>query len=518
MKTFLDKVQTVIKTIEILLSPSYGPNALSNIISTASGHLLVTSSGSTLIESLEMTEPVAKLVEQALRNFHNDFGDGTKRFVILLNEICARLNDENRRIVSSALLKINCSILPEAFKEIQKNHHSEIYDLKEVMRKAVSAKLMNLFPTRTCEYLTKIIVEWINENRTSESDSIRNSIDNMLTYFNTICYETHIGNLENSKVLNGILIDRFVINEDVFEVGMLRCLLIDCEIEKTDPETNCSIIIDSNLSMQKLVSFNHNHISCAIDFVKRHHVKLLLSTCKISSTFKMICRKNKISAVDCISDSEVNLLSVIFGVYPLSSLQSLNEKDIFEAETTMIDVFGKNRLLLKAKDLATLFLCCQTTGISKQYVSAILGCLKTVRCLFDKYSNSPIFLPVGGVFERYLCYYLGRKLKESYSEELNEALRILREAILIVPLTLMKNSYNYSKTEQRYTFYQEALSVQTKDFSLPLGRHNHNADLEPFTLSCNYVQRTLQLLSILMRIDGEMRVKKRIRNEHSVLC
>lgn len=519
MKTFLDKVQTVIKTIEILLSPTYGPNALSNIIVTASGHLLVTSSGSTLLESLELGEPVAKIIEQSLRTFHNEFGDGTKRIVILMNEICARLNNENSRSILTALVQINCYTLPEIFKEIQKNHKNKVFDVKLMLKKVVSAKLINLFPKKTCENLTNVIVEWIYGNtKTNDKDNIRTSIDKMLMYFNAICYETAIGNLENTNIMNGILIDRYVINEDMIENGMLRCLIIDFEIENANPDTNCSVIIDSDASLEKLVSFNSNHINRSIDFVKRQHVKLLISTHKINSITRMLCRKNKITVIDCIPETDVRLLAVTFGACPITSLGSITEKDIFEVETTMIDVFGKNRLLLRARDLATLVLCSQTIGISKQYVSAILGCLKTVKILFDKHSNLPSFLPVGGIFERYLCYYLGKKLEEENTQDFNRALKILRESLLSIPLTLMKNSYDNVTLEKKFIFINNALSTKGKDFDQFLGRHSLNVDLEPFSLSCNYVQRTLQLLSILMRIDGELRVKKRIRNEHSVLC
>ncbi|CAH1269883.1 BBS10 [Branchiostoma lanceolatum] len=105
---------SICHTVCSILQGSFGPNALHNMISTATGQVLITSDGSTIIKSLHLSHPVGNLIMDAVQSHHAITGDGTKTFLLMLREALQTIHNisaKTLQVVLSATLgclKLEC--------------------------------------------------------------------------------------------------------------------------------------------------------------------------------------------------------------------------------------------------------------------------------------------------------------------------------------------------------------------------------------------------------------------------
>ena len=80
----LDTVVSVCTTLDNLLVKSYGPNALNVLLSAASGKLMVTSAGMTILQSLNISHPIGQMLIRSIQSHHRMSGDNSKSFLLLV--------------------------------------------------------------------------------------------------------------------------------------------------------------------------------------------------------------------------------------------------------------------------------------------------------------------------------------------------------------------------------------------------------------------------------------------------
>ncbi|XP_019629105.1 PREDICTED: Bardet-Biedl syndrome 10 protein homolog [Branchiostoma belcheri] len=139
-------------TLCSILQGSFGPNALHNMISTATGQVLISSDGSTILKSLHLSHPVGNLIMDAVQSYHAITGDGTKTFLLILREalqtICKtygieRTHSHVRSQVQKGQVQQLCIQMSQAFSHLLDHTLPEVI-LPAILKHAVVTDFDNL--------------------------------------------------------------------------------------------------------------------------------------------------------------------------------------------------------------------------------------------------------------------------------------------------------------------------------------------------------------------------------------
>ena len=101
----LDTVVSVCTTLDNLLVKSYGPNALNVLLSTASGKLMVTSAGMTILQSLNISHPIGQMLIRSIQSHHGMSGDNSKSFLLLVCDILKNIHKVMSRDTNAGRMK-----------------------------------------------------------------------------------------------------------------------------------------------------------------------------------------------------------------------------------------------------------------------------------------------------------------------------------------------------------------------------------------------------------------------------
>ncbi|KAI8520176.1 hypothetical protein Bbelb_034330 [Branchiostoma belcheri] len=154
---------SICHTLCSILQGSFGPNALLNIISTATGQVLISSDGSTILKSLHLSHPVGNLIMDAVQSHHAITGDGTKTFLLILREalqtICKTYGIETthshvRSQVQKGQVQQLCIQMSQAFSYLLDHTLPEVL-LPAILKHAVVTDFDNLPQIR--EYCLNVV-------------------------------------------------------------------------------------------------------------------------------------------------------------------------------------------------------------------------------------------------------------------------------------------------------------------------------------------------------------------------
>ena len=77
----------VCKSLLSILEPGFGPLGLKTMICTDTGQVTVTNNGLSILQSLHLSHPVAKLILESVAKAVTWTGDGCKSFIMILGMV-----------------------------------------------------------------------------------------------------------------------------------------------------------------------------------------------------------------------------------------------------------------------------------------------------------------------------------------------------------------------------------------------------------------------------------------------
>jgi len=74
-------------TVAETLKTSLGPKGMDKMIVSPEGNVVITNDGATIVEKMQITHPVARLMVELSQSQDNQIGDGTTGIVVLAGEL-----------------------------------------------------------------------------------------------------------------------------------------------------------------------------------------------------------------------------------------------------------------------------------------------------------------------------------------------------------------------------------------------------------------------------------------------
>ena len=419
----LDTVVSVCTTLDNLLVKSYGPNALNVLLSTASGKLMVTSAGMTILQSLNISHPIGQMLIRSIQSHHGMSGDNSKSFLLLvcdilknIHKVMSRDANAGRMKYCKCLHKVKTFVLPKRILPILVQSCGKYLssdNMKSSISEIVSTHLQGKVNHQTREHFTQLLTNYIAMSCINDITQLPQVLRFVVEHFEVLFHENSGISQLSSKSVPGIILTRDVLQNRPLGVNMdaTSFVLMGCLLEVNDSVVAQNAIFSGlqNGVLQQTLLWKQQHVRQYVQKLKDQHVKLLITTAHVSELVVHVCVSMGISVVHCIDDEEIALLSKVGGlpiVYESTELLSGEVSEYIGVVDSCSNLVVGGRRCLQLvnprrngngesaskqpldtpsplKNVYSVLVCAPTPGMCSQFRSLVYNAIKCAHMLTD---------------------------------------------------------------------------------------------------------------------------------------
>ena len=419
----LDTVVSVCSTLDNLLVKSFGPNALNVLLSTASGKLMVTSAGMTILQSLNISHPIGQMLIRSIQSHHGMAGDNSKSFLLHVCEILKNIHKAMSRDTNAGrmkfckcLHKVKTFVLPERILPIlvqSCGKYLSSYNMKNGISEIISTHLQGKINHQTRDHFTQLLTNYIAMSCGKDITHLSETLQFILDNFDVIFHENPGISQLSSKSVPGIILTRDVLQNNPSGVNMdaIRFIVMGCSLEVKDSVVAQNAIFSGlqNGVMQQTLLWKQQQVRQYVQKLKDEDIKLLITTAHVSELFVHVCVTMDIYVVHCVDEEETALLSNVGGlpiVYESTELLSREVSDYIGLVDSCCNLVVGGRRCLQLvnprrngnnesaskqsletqcplKNVHSVLICAPTPGMCSQFRSLMYNAIKCTHMLTD---------------------------------------------------------------------------------------------------------------------------------------
>lgn len=556
-------LQSVCEKFEGIVKQTFGPNGQAGLILNSSGQPLLSTTGIELLRSVNFRDPVARIIINAVSKHHEVTGDGSKEFILILIELirlCLKLggNYPHESIplkLARSFGTLHETVLPKAFAQINdrllnSNLVTNDWPTDKIMNCLVSGFVAGKFGERVNQVLIELVLKLVNQPHRENGSNLNLVINHLLDHFAVTCICVDGGPISTSIVQEGAVVSRnFATLNRPADQQAISFVVVKYDLNYL--QTGDGIVFDVNSQNVKhaLESSTMKLKELLLNYQSKN-IQLILTNRNFSQVTLYLCSQNSISVIHSIEDDELERIVSLSAIEPLCDpFDAIEPSNISNASAIKPIIVGLHQWVRIIFPSHLPFIQVQhaiirgpNQMVSKQYGFTIKNCLKCIRAWCQKSqttratedcasdndnlaSSSQIttvtptsnfsVLPVGGCW----AFLLHRQLRIHSEEFLSDedakmACQLLADALLIVPMVLLKNSWN----GYRFRFVEVCHAMEQMDDGLKCidgltGHIRSAADVmarEELHSKFVLLNNLLSLMRQLLRLDGILHVEKNI--------
>ena len=504
-----------ISELSKILRTSFGPMGMDKIIKESDKQITITNDGATILNKLKFENEINSIIAELSKSQDEEIGDGTTGIVLLaatLLEQAEKLIDKGihptRIIEGFEHASDSCLLyLEKISRSIDKKNN--IYScLISTAMTAMNSKVINRSKKRLSEICVKAIL--------AVSDLERKDFN-----FDLIKIDGKIGgNLENSTLINGIVIDKdFSHIQMPKEIKDLRISIVTSPLEPPKPKTKHRIDIENIQNFKELEHVEQKYFREMISQLKKSGTNLLMCQWGFDDEGNHLLLRNKISAVRWVSGQEIDLLAVATGAQIVPRFNELTSCTLGFAGKIRENCFGTthDRILIiencaKSKAL-TIFIRAGSDYILQEAKRAIHDSLCAVKNLIR--DNRILF--GGGSAEMACAIKIGNDAEKCAGLK-HYILQSFSESLKIIPLVLAENA-GYFSIESVSQLQNRQKNEENPFLGIEcLGKGIKNMQklrvFESLISKQQQIQMAVQISSGILRIDDVIQIKNNVQREH----
>lgn len=340
MELSLDALVKIVEPIETILQPTFGPCGGDVLVESATGGIVTLSDGATVLRSLVLSHPVAKLLVDAALKRRLLYGDGSSSFILMVSAALRELKRSHMAKSNAYLARLSRCLGSYRRTVLQKTV------LRQLVSSAVAvafnseddrfwkeagaiakACLCEKFSSATCEKLRDMAVNGVRELAQLRGPDCGNIVaalrDVVVRFRAEICLEVAGESFSRSAVLVGLLLKTDGICEEALKklfIGQnsfsARVLLVRGEVHERS-ELATSITLSSVAQGVQLLNWRQARLVRAAeqlaaifgDHTPLPRIVVYSATC-LPEGLLSECAAQRILLVSCHGDDELERLAV----------------------------------------------------------------------------------------------------------------------------------------------------------------------------------------------------------------
>lgn len=484
------------------IGTTLGPNGMDKMVVGENGTVIVTNDGSSIIEWMDITHPVGRVVERVAHAQDDAVGDGTTTTVVLaaaLLDEAVTLRDKGVhpttvvdgyvRATEMALERL------ETYELAVNSRHDDL--LNHVARTAVTGRWDDASTERFADLTLDAL-------RRIEFDTSKLTVKSYSG-----------GELRESACLDGILVDLESSSTSLEGPGQSRIRdiqaptigMIDGEIGVPEPDHVESIQFETAAEREAFQTHEREQRNGIVDAVKQSGATVLFSQKAIDETVRTTLVQHGILPVERTRRDEFDVIARATGATPATSADELAASETGTAESVAQRTVGTTETLVlrgcPRERRASLLLRGGTPHVAEEVRRIITDCIDVTRLSLD----NGALLPGGGAAATALSMDLAASAR-GITDRRQLVVDGFASALEAVPRTLATNAGTDPLPVLAALKQRQDKGERTVGIGLD-GRPCEMTEagvLEPATVFRSALQRAVAVATMVLRINDVVRV------------
>lgn len=427
------------KAVADAVRTSLGPRGMDKMLTTATGEVIITNDGATILNKMEVTQPAAKMLVELSKSQDIVAGDGTTTVVVLAGALLTQcLSLLNRGV--------HATIISEAL------HKSAEKAVQILEAMAIPVELSNqdlLVKSASTSLNSKVVSQYSSLLAPLAVDAVLSVVDpdrpSSVDLRDIKVIKKLGGTIDDTEMVRGLVFDSKASHAAGGPTRMenAKIGLIQFQISppKTDMEQN--IIVSDYTQMDRILKEERNYI---LSIIK----KIRATGCNVLLIQKSILRdavtdlslhylaKAKIMVVKDVERDDIEFISKTLNCLPISNVEHFRAEKLGHADLVEEDSYDKIVKVTGIRDMGrTMSIVVRGSNalVLDEAERSLHDALCVVRCLVSK----RFLIAGGGAPEIEVSRQLGAWAKSLTGME-SYCIRAFAEALEVVPYTLAENA------------------------------------------------------------------------------
>jgi len=416
---------------------SMGPKGMDKMVVGPDGDVTVTNDGRTILEKMDVSHQVAKLLVDLSKSQDDEIGDGTTGIVVMAGSLL----EHSLGLIEKGIHPLRiatgyekaCAVALKKIEEIAKTVDIQAKE-QQALKWAASTALGSKVVSGRKEQLSKISVDAV----LAVTDLERKD-----TNFDMIKVEGKVGGrLEETVLINGIVIDKDFSHPQMPKIVKdAKMAILTCAFEPPKPKTKHKLDIRSGDDYRKLYEIEQEYFRTQIKLLKDCGCNMVICQWGFDDEANHLLFQNKLPAVRWVGGVELELLAIATGGRIVPRFEELSADKLGKAGVVREITFGttKEQMLIdedcgKSKAVTVL-----ERGGNQMMVDEAKRCLHDANCCVRNLIRDPRVVPGGGASEMAASLAVLEAADKEDSID-QYSMKAFATALDVVPMALAANS------------------------------------------------------------------------------
>ncbi|MBR9680139.1 MAG: thermosome subunit [Candidatus Altiarchaeota archaeon] len=312
------------KAVSEIVRTTLGPKGMDKMLVDTLGDVVVTNDGVTILETMEIDHPAAKMIVEVAKAQEDEVGDGTTTAVVLAGELLKRAEDLLEQDIHPAVISHGYKIAAKKAMEIVDEIAKDIsVDDIELFRQIAATSMNGRGTESGVQNLADLSVKAMKK-------VVEKATEGWILDVDDIKIETRAGgSLEDSEMISGIVLDKERVHANMPKtIDGAKIALLNVALEIKETETDAQIRITAPEQLEAFLQKEEDIIKKMAKTITSVGANVVVCQKGIDDLAQHFLAKSGVFAIRRVKQSDMKKIAKATGGKIITDIRDLNPKDL----------------------------------------------------------------------------------------------------------------------------------------------------------------------------------------------
>ena len=329
------------KAVANAVKSTLGPRGMDKMLVDNIGDITITNDGVTVLKSMEIENPAAKMIVEVAKTQEEEVGDGTTTAVIIAGELLKNAETLLDQGIHSTLVSRGYRLAANKAQDILDSIKLQLdisnkEDLGRIVKTAIIGK-----STGADSHIISLIVDAVQHVKSMSGKNDTLDLDD-------IKVEKKVGGgLLDSRLIRGVIIDKEKVHPDMpDEVKNAKVALLNLALEIEKTNIDAQIRIEKPEQLQAFLDEEENMLREMVTKIKGSGANVVIVQKGIDDAAQHFLAKAGILAFRRVSESDIKKIGKATGAKVVATLDELGKESLGDAGIVHVEKLAGETLAL----------------------------------------------------------------------------------------------------------------------------------------------------------------------------
>ncbi len=488
------------KAVAETVRTTLGPKGMDKMLVDSLGDVTITNDGATILDTIDVEHPAAKMLVEVAKTQDDKVGDGTTTSVIITGELLNLAQELMEQSVHPTIIFRGYRKALLQSKEILQELATSIdINDKETLIKLAGTSMNSKLISGVLNHFADIAVKAVSQIKEERGASIVIDLDQIQII------KKEGKSLLDTKMINGIIVDKEIVHSMMPKfVKNAKIALISSSLEVEKTEFDAEIKIQTPDQINKFLEEESKMLKNRVLKLKNVGANVVFCQKGVDDKAQNFLARDNIITIRRVKRSDMEKLAKATKARIINNLFEITPNDLGNAGKVEEKKIGDDNMIFVSE-------CVDPKAVSILIRAGINHVVdEAERILHDALSvvkaaiEVPYILPGGGASEIELAKRL-KTYARSIGGRQQLAIEIYANALEIIPKTLVENAgYNPVDLLVELRSKHESKDGTSYGINISTGKPDNMMDLgviEPLSVLIQAIQSATEVASMILKID-----------------